>query len=152
MDSPRSRAVWVAALDADEYAPFSVDAYTPTLIAGSRKELDQAITIKAVYAYDGGALSTLPWLTSKALRAYMSIPTVYWRLVQQLQREEAELHPIGRQPWALSLTARRTGSKGRRAGARRLSSYRHHISPETASRTRPDLKRRSGSFLMAMFH
>lgn len=88
-------------LTQDEYAPFSVDAIYTDLDRRVAQRVRSGLTIKAVYAYDGGALSTFAVANEQGITCVYEHPTVYWRLVQQLQREEAELHP----DWAPTLGA-----------------------------------------------
>lgn len=84
-----------------EHAPFSVDAIYTDLDHRVAQRVRSGLTIKAVYAYDSGALSTFGVANEQGITCVYEHPTVYWRLVQQLQREEAELHP----DWAPTLGA-----------------------------------------------
>jgi glycosyltransferase involved in cell wall biosynthesis len=49
--------------------------------------------IKAVYAYDNGALESFRAARSRGLKCIYEHPIVYWREVRRYQQEEAELHP-----------------------------------------------------------
>jgi starch synthase len=88
-------------LTQDERAPFSVDAIYTELDRRVAERINSRLTIKAVYAYDGGALATFRVAGQRGVTCVYEHPTVYWRAVQQLQREEAELHP----DWAPTLGA-----------------------------------------------
>src|SRR6478672_12152718 len=101
MDSPRRRQAWLAALTQDEHAPFSVDAIYTEMDGRVAERVKSGLTIKAIYAYDSGALSTFRMAGQRGVTCIYEHPTIYWRLVQQLQREEAELHP----DWAPTLGA-----------------------------------------------
>ncbi|MEY2481304.1 MAG: hypothetical protein QOI04_2231 [Verrucomicrobiota bacterium] len=81
---------------------FSVDAIYRSLdrrvarrLAGAEKK------IKAVYAYDAGALESFRAAKRVGMKCIYEHPIIYWRKVQQLQREEAQLHP----EWAPTLNA-----------------------------------------------
>jgi starch synthase len=57
--------------------------------------------VKAVYAYDNGALKSFRMAKSHGLKCLYEHPIVYWRKVREYQQEEAELHP----EWASTLGA-----------------------------------------------
>ena len=88
-------------LTRDERGLFSVDAVYLSLDRRVAKRLATSLTIKAVYAYDAGALATFRAAKKRGLKCIYEHPTVYWRIVRQYQREEAELHP----EWAPTLGA-----------------------------------------------
>ena len=88
-------------LTQDEHAPFSVDAIYTEMDGRVAERVKSGLTIKAIYAYDSGALSTFRMAGQRGVTCIYEHPTIYWRLVQQLQREEAELHP----DWAPTLGA-----------------------------------------------
>lgn len=88
-------------LTGDELGVFSVDAVYLSLDRRVAKRLASSLTIKAVYAYDAGALATFRAARKRGLKCIYEHPTVYWRMVRQYQREEAELHP----EWAPTLGA-----------------------------------------------
>ena len=88
-------------LTQDERAPFGVDAIYLDLDCRVAERIRSSLTIKAVYAYDAGALSTFRVAGQRGLACIYEHPTIYWRVVQRLQREEAELHP----EWASTLGA-----------------------------------------------
>ena len=89
------------ALTRDEHAPFSVDAVYLALDRRVAARVKSGLTMKAVYAYDAGALATFRAAKERGLTCIYEHPTIYWRMVRQLQREEAELHP----EWAPTLGA-----------------------------------------------
>lgn len=84
-----------------EHAPFSVDAVYGSLDRRVSERIVGGITSKAVYAYDDGALATFRAARERGIKCLYEHPIAYWRTVQQLQREEAELHP----EWAPTLGA-----------------------------------------------
>lgn len=88
-------------LTRDERAPFSVDAVYLALDRRVAARVKSGLTMKAVYAYDAGALATFRAARERGLACIYEHPTIYWRIVRQLQREEAELHP----EWAPTLGA-----------------------------------------------
>jgi glycosyltransferase involved in cell wall biosynthesis len=88
-------------LTREEPGLFSVDAVYTSLDRRVAERLRSGLTIKAVYAYDGGALATFRAAKERGLRCIYEHPIVHWRLVRQYQREEAELHP----EWAPTLGA-----------------------------------------------
>ena len=88
-------------LTRDEPGLFSVDAVYLSLDRRVAKRLASSSTINAVYAYDAGALATFRAARKRGLRCIYEHPTIYWRMVRQYQREEAELHP----EWAPTLGA-----------------------------------------------
>jgi glycosyltransferase involved in cell wall biosynthesis len=88
-------------LTRDERGLFSVDAVYRSLDRRVAKRLAGGLTIKAVYAYDAGALATFRAAKKRGLTCIYEHPTIYWRKVRQYQLEEAELHP----EWAPTLGA-----------------------------------------------
>ena len=88
-------------LTRDERAPFSVDAVYLALDRRVAARVKSGLTMKAVYAYDAGALATFRAARERGLTCIYEHPTVYWRMARQFQREEAELHP----EWAPTLGA-----------------------------------------------
>ena len=84
-----------------KHGPFSVDAVYLALDRRVAARVNSGLTIKAVYAYDGGALATFRAAKKHGLTCIYEHPTIYWRMVRELQREEAELHP----EWAPTLGA-----------------------------------------------
>jgi len=88
-------------LTRDEDALFSIDAVYRSLDRRVAQEVATSLTSKAVYAYDDGALDTFRAAKKRGIKCIFEHPTIYWRVVRQIQREEAELHP----EWAPTLTA-----------------------------------------------
>jgi glycosyltransferase involved in cell wall biosynthesis len=88
-------------LTKDETAPFSVDAVYLSLDRKVARRLTSAAGLRAVYAYDAGALEIFRAAKRRGLACIYEHPIVYWRKVREFQREEAELHP----EWAATLGA-----------------------------------------------
>jgi starch synthase len=88
-------------LTRDEHQPLSVDAVYHSLDRRVAQRIVSGLTIKAVYAYDDGALSTFRAAKKRGIKCIYEHPTVSWRVVRELQREEAQLHP----EWAPTLGA-----------------------------------------------
>nr|MBA3544327.1 glycosyl transferase family 1 [Chthoniobacterales bacterium] len=89
------------ALTRDEIDPLSVDSVYLALDRRVAKRLTAGLTIKAVYAYDAGALATFRAAKERGIRCIYEHPIVHWRLVREIQREEATLNP----EWAPTLGA-----------------------------------------------
>jgi alpha-maltose-1-phosphate synthase len=90
-------------LSLGEKLGLSVDAVYRALDRRVAERIASGLTIKAVYAYDDGALATFRAAKEFGIKCIYEHPTVSWRVVRQLQREEAELHP----QWAPTLGALR---------------------------------------------
>jgi len=90
-------------LTRDEHGLFSVDAVYRSLDRRVARRVASGLTIKAVYAYDDGALATFRAARERGIKCIYEHPIISWRVVRQLQREEAELHP----EWAPTLGALR---------------------------------------------
>jgi alpha-maltose-1-phosphate synthase len=84
-----------------EKAYFSVDAVYRALDRRVAQRIASDLTSKAVYAYDDGALATFHAAKARGIKCIYEHPIVAWRVVRQLQHEEAELHP----EWAPTLGA-----------------------------------------------
>ena len=89
------------ALTRDETGPLSVDAVYLSLDRRVAQRLARSSRIRAIYAYDGGALETFRAAKRRGITCIYEHPIIYWRKVRELQREEAELHP----EWAPTLGA-----------------------------------------------
>jgi starch synthase len=76
-----------------ETAIFSMDAVYFSLDRHVARRLLGSSGIKAVYAYDNGALETFRAARGRGLKCIYEHPIVYWREVRRYQQEEAELHP-----------------------------------------------------------
>lgn len=80
-------------LTQDETGVFSVDAVYLSLDRHVARRLEDSGQIKAVYAYDHGALESFRAAKSRGVKCIYEHPIVYWREARRLQQEEAELHP-----------------------------------------------------------
>ena len=80
---------------------FSVDAVYQSLDRRVARHLPSSRKIKAVYAYDSGALESFRVAKELGMKCIYEHPIVYWRKVREYQREEAQLHP----EWAPTLDA-----------------------------------------------
>lgn len=72
---------------------FSMDAVYFALDRHVARRLLGSSRVKAVYAYDNGALESFRAAKSRGLKCIYEHPIVYWREVRRYQQEEAELHP-----------------------------------------------------------
>ena len=84
-------------LTRDEGALFSVDAVYRSLDRRVAQEVATGLTIKAIYAYDDGALDTFRAAKKRGIKCIFEHPTIYWRMVRQIQREEASSIRSGHQ-------------------------------------------------------
>jgi starch synthase len=87
----------------DETGVFSMDAVYRALDRRIAKQVEDGRGVKAVYAFDGGALESFRAAKRAGAKCIYEQPIVYWRKVQALQREEAALQP----QWASTLLALR---------------------------------------------
>ncbi len=87
------------ALTRTERGLCSIDSVYLSLDRQVARRIGSSLTNKAVYAYDGGALETFRAARKRGLVCIYEHPIVHWRLVRQLQEEEAQLHP----EWAPTL-------------------------------------------------
>jgi len=76
-----------------ETGMFSMDAVYFALDRHVARRLSGSSGIKAVYAYDNGALESFRAARGRGLKCIYEHPIIYWREVRRYQREEAELHP-----------------------------------------------------------
>ncbi len=88
-------------LTRDERAFFGIDAVYLSLDRRVARRIAAGLTIKAVYGYDGGTVASFRAAKERGLVCIYEHPIVHWRLIRQLQEEEAELHP----EWAPTLGA-----------------------------------------------
>ncbi len=88
-------------LTRDEGGLFSIDAVYRSLDRRVAERVAASLTTTAVYAYDDGALETFLAARERGIKCIFEHPTIHWRMVRQIQREEAELHP----EWAPTLGA-----------------------------------------------
>jgi glycosyltransferase involved in cell wall biosynthesis len=83
----------VGSLTRGETGIFSMDAVYFALDRHVARRLSGSSGIKAVYAYDNGALESFRAARGRGLKCIYEHPIVYWREVRRYQQEEAELHP-----------------------------------------------------------
>ncbi len=88
-------------LTRDESALFSVDAVYLSLDRRVARRLATPPPMRAVYAYDAGALASFREAKRRGMKCIYEHPIIYWRKVREFQEEEAELHP----EWAPTLGA-----------------------------------------------
>jgi glycosyltransferase involved in cell wall biosynthesis len=86
---------------------FSVDAVYRALDRRVASRLSSLANLRAVYAYDDGALETFRAAKAAGLSTIYEHPIVHWRKVRQIQEEEAELHP----EWKATLGALRDSAE-----------------------------------------
>ena len=87
----------------NEGGAFGMDSVYFSLDRRVARRLSSCRTLKAVYAYDNGALQTFRAAKKLGLKCIYEHPVVYWRKVREYQQEEAELNPA----WAPTLGALR---------------------------------------------
>jgi alpha-maltose-1-phosphate synthase len=76
-----------------EAGPLSVDAVYLSLDRRVARRIRNSPQLKAVYAYDSGALESFRAARARGLKCVYEHPIVYWREARRYQQEEAELHP-----------------------------------------------------------
>jgi alpha-maltose-1-phosphate synthase len=76
-----------------ETGVFSVDAVYLSLDQHVAQRLRDRSDLKAVYAYDSGALESFRSARARGLKCIYEHPIVYWREARRYQQEEAELNP-----------------------------------------------------------
>ncbi|MEO8044438.1 MAG: glycosyltransferase family 4 protein [Spartobacteria bacterium] len=108
-------------LTKNERAPLGIDAVYRSLDRRVAKRIASGLTISAVYAYDDGALASFRAARARGIKCIYEHPVVSWRVVGELQREEAELHP----EWAPTLGALRDSEEklARKDEELRLADY-----------------------------
>lgn len=84
-----------------ETGPFSMDAVYHSLDRKVARRLSHVPEVRAVYAYDDGALESFRVARRRGLQCIYDHPTAYFRKVRQLQDEEAGLCPA----WACTLSS-----------------------------------------------
>jgi starch synthase len=77
----------------NETSLFSMDAVYFSLDRRVARQVSSNQRIKAVYAYDNGALESFRAAKNVGVKCIYEHPIVYWRKIHEYQREEAELHP-----------------------------------------------------------
>ncbi|MEO5720551.1 MAG: glycosyltransferase family 4 protein [Chthoniobacterales bacterium] len=80
-------------LTKSEHSLLGIDAVYLSFTRRVARRLSSCPIIKAVYAYDHGALEIFRAAKQLGITCIYEHPVVYWRKVHALQREEAELHP-----------------------------------------------------------
>jgi glycosyltransferase involved in cell wall biosynthesis len=80
-------------LTRSEAGIFSVDAVYLSLDRHVARRVVDSNQLKAVYAYDHGALETFRAAKARGLTCIYEHPIVYWREARRYQQEEADLHP-----------------------------------------------------------
>lgn len=88
-----SQQLGLRSLTRGETGIFSMDAVYFSMDRHVAERLRGSSGIKAVYAYDNGALESFRAAKGRGLKCIYEHPIVYWREVRRYQQEEAELHP-----------------------------------------------------------
>ncbi len=83
-----------------ELGPLSIDAIYRSFDRHVGTRLTKLVGLKAVYAYEDGALCTFQAAEGLGLRRIYDLPIGYWRAARQIFEEERELQPA----WACTLT------------------------------------------------
>lgn len=112
-----------------QFAPFAADAIVESLDRRVAQRLG-VVRVDAVYAYDGGALESFRAAKDRGVKCVYEHPIVYWKKVQALQREEAELHP----GWTSTLLALRDTEEKLRRKDQELALADLIIVPSTFSK------------------
>ena len=76
-----------------ETGVFSMDAIFRSLDRQVARRLSSVASLKAVYAYEDGALESFRAAKSLGIKCLYDHPIVYWRKVRELEQEEAQLSP-----------------------------------------------------------
>ena len=90
-------------LSRNDHGRFGIDAVYSSLDRRIAERIAAGLTIKAVYAYEDGALASFRAARERGLKCIYEHPVVAWRVVRELQREEAERCP----EWSSTLGALR---------------------------------------------
>ena len=96
-----SSRIGLAALAQHERGVFSVDAVYRRLdrLVARRLQAEPIDSLRAVYAYEDGALATFAAARERGLQCIYDLPIGYWRAAQRIYREEAEREPA----WAATI-------------------------------------------------
>ena len=86
---------------ADALHPFSIDGVYRDLDRYVARSLGKYSNVRAVYAYEDGALYQFRAARKSGLRCIYDLPIGYWRANKKISAEEAELQP----EWKGTLTA-----------------------------------------------
>lgn len=76
-----------------ETGVFSIDAVFRSLDRHVARRLSSFNGLKAVHAYEDGALESFRAAKSLGIKCIYDYPIVYWRKVRELEKEEAQLSP-----------------------------------------------------------
>jgi glycosyltransferase involved in cell wall biosynthesis len=79
--------------------PLCVDAVYRAMDAKVAARLHKATDIRAIYAYEDGALNTFRAAQQMGIRRIYELPTGYWRAARELLEAEAGLQP----EWAMTI-------------------------------------------------
>src|SRR5271166_294467 len=82
-----------------EYGRFSTDAVYRSLDSRVAKRLQDAPHIRALYAYEDGALASFRAAKQLGIKTIYELPIGYWKCYRELIAEEARLQP----EWAVTL-------------------------------------------------
>lgn len=95
----------LATLARHEHGVFSVDAVYRQFDARVARRLrtESIDSLRAVYAYEDGALETFAAARERGLACVYDLPIGYWRAAQRIYREEAEREPA----WAATIEGAR---------------------------------------------
>ena len=83
-----------------EYGPLSIDSIYRSFDRQVAARLPALTSLKALYAYEDGALHTFQAAERLGLRRIYDLPIGYWRSAHRIFQEERELQP----EWACTLT------------------------------------------------
>lgn len=89
-------------LTRNESTAFSMESVYRSLDRHVASRLPSVPKLKAVYAYDGGALETFRAAKKLGIKCIYEHPIVHWRKIKKLQQEEAKRYPEWR-PTLLAL-------------------------------------------------
>lgn len=117
-------------LTREENGVFSIDAVYLALDRRVSRRIANSRTVKAVYAYDGGALESFRAARALGIRCMYEHPIIHWRMVRQYQLEEAELSP----EWAPTLGALRDSEQKLRRKDEELALADVIITPSSFAR------------------
>ena len=102
-----SSRLGLSKLNRHETGIFSVDAVYHSLDRKLAKTLKSKTDIKAVYAYEDGALDTFQAARANGLKTIYELPIGYWKAHHELLNEEAVLKP----EWAKTLRGKTDSQK-----------------------------------------
>ena len=94
-----ARRLKIAGLTRHERGWASVDAVYHRLDHQVAAYLSRSTEVRAVYAYEDGALASFRAARERGVTRLYDLPIAYWRTLHRLLTEEAELHP----EWAATM-------------------------------------------------